>query len=527
MTPNPESSVLLIVENDAGFAGKLKKHLYLDGLRNFLVETAEDARFLLKSLKVELILLNLNGVGDWDDLMRIKQEARKRGLPILYVEGFKDTSVLANRLRAQAVDTILCLPFGLADLVKALQGLRKDSDPMIALVLGPEGQEVKITKLLGSGAMGTVYEARQQSLDRRVAVKFLAETYQKSDPDSAKRFYNEAKAIAQMRSPNVVQVFFVGTHEGRPYMVMELIEGPNLEKYLKAKKVLCPSEALDLCRQILAGLEHAHQQGKVHRDIKPANIMLTKEGQAVILDFGLVRGSGAKNLTKVGMVLGTPRYISPEQAIGRHTDHRCDLYSVGIILFEMLVGEVPFQGEDFLGILMKHAKEPLPKPDEFGTTLDERLFEIIERLTQKQPGARFQTAREAIQAIDSFVASSSGTDLKKGAQSGDATLTRGIRPIGGVAINDSGTPISRFGSIAPERVRSLHIIQSILAQIQGIDALGEFDRGILAFDSKKLVIFSCFNGLAAIESDLDEISSQFNHLSREELEQYFDWEGLS
>ncbi len=526
MNANPESSVLLIVENDAGFAAKLKKHLRLEGLRNFLVETVEDARFLLNSLRAELILLNLNAVTDWDALLAIRRDAQERGLPILYIEGFKKTGQMAERLREQDVKSVLSLPFGLSDLVKALQALRKDRDPMIGLRLGPKGQEVEITNLLGSGAMGTVYEAHQESLDRHVAVKFLGETYQKHDPDSAKRFYNEAKAIAQMRSPHVVHVFFVGTHDDRPYMVMELIEGPNLDKYLRAKKVLCPREALDLCRQILMGLAHAHQQGKVHRDMKPANIMLTKEGQAVILDFGLVRGSGAQNLTKVGMVLGTPRYISPEQVVGKPTDHRCDLYSVGIILFEMLVGEAPFQGEDFLAILMKHAKEPLPKPDKFGKTLDARLFEIIEKLTQKQPEARYPSAREAVQAIDALVAATSNASLNQSA-GGATTVTRGIRPIGGLAINDSGTPISRFGKIAPERAQSLRIVQSILTQIQDIDDLGVFERGILGVDSNKLVIFSCFNGLAAIESELDEITSQFNRLSREELEQYFEKERFS
>lgn len=405
--------MLLIIEHEEEASVRLKRNVRLDGLRTIVVESVRDALFLLNSAPAQVILVSLQAIGSAEELDLLADYIAFHEVPTVFIEGPDDGPAHGRRLRSIGHDGFISRPFRPAELIARLQRARQEHDPLIGAAIGPPGHQINIVKKLGSGAMGVVYEAAQPSLDRRVAVKLLAANLEHDRGGARERFLREARAMAQMRSPNIVQVYFVGEHSHRPYMVMEHISGPDLATYLRQRPRLEVAEALSICRQTLDGLAHAHQRGKIHRDIKPANIMLGPERQVIILDLGLVRDSRATELTQAGMVLGTPRYISPEQIRGAGIDHRSDLYSVGIMLYEMLVGRPPFRDRDQMSLLVKHVSEPLPPPIKLGVHLDSTLFAIVTKLAAKEPDQRFQTASDAAAAIDSYVSSAGLSSLSQ------------------------------------------------------------------------------------------------------------------
>lgn len=509
--------MLLVVERDPRFSAKLKRHLKANSLRLFFVETTQDAAFLLGNMAANAMVVDLNAVVRWDDVGVLSGYAAENQVPLLFIESSK-TASLAARLRQKGDFQFISLPFRVGDLSKRIVDMLEKQDPLVQARLGPHGQEVRITKKLGSGSMGTVYEAYHESLERRVAVKFLAE-HDVRVPESADRFLREARAMAQMRSPHVGQIFFTGTHQGRPYLVMEYIDGPDLGKYLRAKGVLGVIEAVRLIREILLGLDHAHRAGKIHRDIKPANIMLNADGHAVILDFGLVRELSVKGLTQAGTVLGTPRYISPEQVQGHGVDHRSDLYALGIIFFEMLIGRPPFVGQDLVSILMQQVKSPLPAPQDFGKAVDAEIWSIVERLTAKDPNQRFTSASQAIQAIDRWsqdVALSSGSSLH--------SYRNKVQPSGGLAVNEVGSLVHHFGDAAEEHASVLHILQSAFQQWQSATDSGPFERGLIDVGKNRMVLFTYFSGLAGLRTSVEDGMSLFQSVSLAELAALFETE---
>ena len=512
--------MLLIVERDPRFLGKLKKHLNISGLRNFFVDSTRDALFLMKSMKCQFLLVNLGCVSTYDDLQKLADYSKSNQTPLLYIVGFKGTKELAKRIPVNKLVSTVSLPFTVSELSQKIELLRNDRDPMLGLDIGPSGHEVTLKRKLGAGAMGVVYEGYQRSLDRRVAVKVLSKNALKNDSDAGTRFQREARAMAQMRSPHVVQVYTVGLFGDTPYLTMEYIDGPNLEKYMRAKKILKIKEAIAICRQILLGLAEAHRRGKVHRDMKPANIMINKDGQAVILDFGLVLEDTSQNITRAGTVLGTPRYMAPEQVTGDSLGHRGDLYSLGVILFEMLIGEPPFKANDYVGVLMKHARDPLPRPEDFGKTLPIEIYRIIEKMTRKKPDQRYQSAEEIILDLDAFSAAM-GPEISLEVDSETLTLNQAIQPIGGLTVNDSGTVVHRFGDATSVHGQILHIVNSLLVQIQDVESVGEFERGVLHLDSEKMLIFKTTDGLAGIETKRSEATSMFSKMSLHEIKKLF------
>ena len=512
--------MLLVIEKDSRFTQKLKKHLRLDGLRNFFVETLADGLFLLNSTPARFVLVNLNGVSSMSEIKQLMSLSRSGDFPVLFIEGFKHTRRAAEKLREAGINTIISLPFKISELTDRIDSLRRDKDLMVGSVIGPPGQEVEIRRKIGAGAMGTVYEGYQRSLDRTVAVKFLAHDIHQRDPDADRRFCNEARAMASLRSPHIVNVFAVGEQDGASYMIMEFIEGPNLEKFMRSRKALKIKEALNITRQILTGLSEAHRRGRVHRDLKPANIMINKDNQAVILDFGLVRDLESQEMTKAGTVLGTPRYISPEQINGVPVDHRSDLYSLGIILFEMLIGHPPFKAEDFVAVLMKHIKEPLPTPEDYGKSLPTRVEALIRKMAEKKPDDRFQSAHEVIEEIDSTITQLSNSNSLDSDASALAAV-KAMNPRGGVLIDDKGSLIKRFGEPAPNREHNLFVIKNLLSQIQELAVLGEFQRGRLTMDTGDLLVYPALDGLAGVETENPDLDSKFEGLNIDALERLF------
>ncbi|PTM60050.1 serine/threonine protein kinase [Desmospora activa DSM 45169] len=255
------------------------------------------------------------------------------------------------------------------------------------------GYRYQLLRRLGVGGMSTVYLGMDLQLRRQVAIKVMKESLIHDD-GFVRRFDREAKAVASMSHPHVINIYDVGKEGQVPYIVMEYMEGSSLDELIQLTGVLSAQEAAIIATQICDGLFHAHQQGIYHRDIKPHNIMSTADGQFKIGDFGISRINGDSTLTQTGSVMGSVHYFSPEHARGEGINHQSDLYSLGVVLFEMVTGRVPFEGEEAIAIALKHLQEPIPDPRQWNPDLPEEFSRIIHRAMAKSTDERYQSAQE-------------------------------------------------------------------------------------------------------------------------------------
>ena len=253
----------------------------------------------------------------------------------------------------------------------------------------------QIMRTLGRGGMATVYLAEQESMQREIALKVMSTTLL-GDERFSERFLREARIAARLRHPNVVQVHDVGASGEQHYMAMEFLPGGPVIKPQAPPRP--PDFALRVIRQIASALDYAGQQGIVHRDIKPDNILLREDGNAVLTDFGIARAADTSRMTGTGLIIGTPNYMSPEQARGHALDGRSDLYSLGIVLYEMLTGHVPYQATDSIAVGVMHLTAEIPRlPSQY-----EGIQPLLEGLLAKDPSQRFQTGGQVVTAIDSL-----------------------------------------------------------------------------------------------------------------------------
>ena len=284
---------------------------------------------------------------------------------------------------------------------------------------------------LGRGAMGVVYRAEDPALDRVVALKtiVLADDAEGRE-DYHKRFFLEAKAAGKLTHPNIVTTYDFGEEDGVAYMAMELLEGTELRERLKGG-ALPPAEALGIAMQIAQGLAFAHERGVVHRDVKPANIMLLERGQAKIMDFGIARVRAADHKTSTGMVLGTPKYMSPEQIAGVPVDHRSDIFSLGIVLYEMVTGLRLFAGDDVAQIAHNVTQVDPEPPTRLDPSLPAMLDFVVARALKKDPAVRYQDAHELAADLATCVAELRTREqaaVREG-QAGDLTRTVRLEPL--------------------------------------------------------------------------------------------------
>lgn len=249
-----------------------------------------------------------------------------------------------------------------------------------------------IQRLLGKGGMAAVYLAVQKSFGREVAIKVLSPHH--ADEEFSKRFLREAQIVSRLMHPNIVTVYDVGIHEGYHYLSMEYIPGQDLKQ---AGRNLSKTRVVEIIKQVASALEYAAQKGYVHRDVKPDNIMLHADGRAILMDFGIARLSESQNsVTQTGKVVGTPHYMSPEQTKGMKVDHRSDIYSLGVVLYQLLSGYVPFDGETPVAVGIKHISEPIPL-----LPAGMEIFQpIINTCMSKDPDHRYQTAGQLIAALN-------------------------------------------------------------------------------------------------------------------------------
>jgi tRNA A-37 threonylcarbamoyl transferase component Bud32 len=281
-----------------------------------------------------------------------------------------------------------------------------------------DGKKYQVMDLVATGGTAVLYRAVQTSLDRVVAVKKLHH-HLTTDENFTRRFILEAKAAAALDHENIVKIIDFGVEDGTYMMVMEFIEGESLKDIIEKWRQIPANLALVLVHQICMGLEHAHAKGIVHRDVKPGNIMLTRSGKVKITDFGLAKLAQAETQhTAANSILGTPLYMSPEQAFGESVDQRSDLFSLGTVLYECLTGRQPFQGESYMGVIQNIIHQNAPHPSKLGVELPEGVAPIIAKAMNKNRDARFQSAREFRLAIEKHL----GLDGLKNATEGLKSL---------------------------------------------------------------------------------------------------------
>jgi serine/threonine-protein kinase len=251
----------------------------------------------------------------------------------------------------------------------------------------------RLERKLGSGGMSTVYLAIDEVLGRKVAVKVLHREIS-DQPDQIERFRREARAVAQLSHPNLVGVIDAGEDGGYPYIVFEFVDGETLKDRIADVGRLPTDEATAYAIEIGRGLAAAHAARLIHRDVKPQNVLIDSDGRAKITDFGIARSLESHGLTATGRVLGTTDYVSPEQAMGKEVDARTDVYSLGVVLFEMLTGDVPFKAETQVGVAMKHVNELMPDVQERRPEVSAALAAALDRATAKQPSDRYRDMTE-------------------------------------------------------------------------------------------------------------------------------------
>ena len=266
----------------------------------------------------------------------------------------------------------------------------------------------ELEELVGTGGMSTVFRARDRQLERRVAIKILHEHYA-ADPEYLERFRREARAVARLSHPNIVTVIDRGDDGGRQYIVFEHVDGENLKELVLRSGRLPVRRALELALAIADGLSFAHDHGLVHRDVKPQNVLLNQEGEVKVTDFGIARSLHVEHgVTQTGTVLGTGEYLAPEQASGKPVSPATDVYSLGIVLWELLAGDVPFVGENFVAVALRHVNEPPPDLRQRRPDVTPRLEAAIERALAKDPARRFPSMAAFAKELRACLAEADG-----------------------------------------------------------------------------------------------------------------------
>ncbi|WP_139489814.1 Stk1 family PASTA domain-containing Ser/Thr kinase [Brevibacillus dissolubilis] len=290
------------------------------------------------------------------------------------------------------------------------------------------GGRYQLEEKIGGGGMAIVYKAKDLVLNRPVAVKLLRPQFG-TDDDFVNRFRREAQAVASLSHPNIVSVYDVGQEQDTYYMVMEYIEGSTLKDVINRNGALPVSEAVRIAVQVCDALDHAHQNHIIHRDIKPHNIMIGKNGWVKVTDFGIARAVTSATITHTGSVLGSVHYFSPEQARGGLTGEKSDIYSLGIVLYEMVTGQLPFSGDSPISIALKHLQEPLPEPREINPNIPQSVENVILRALVKDPLLRYESARGMLLDLETCLTPERRNEAKVIFPSDDEEATRVVPAI--------------------------------------------------------------------------------------------------
>jgi tRNA A-37 threonylcarbamoyl transferase component Bud32 len=326
------------------------------------------------------------------------------------------------------------------------------NDPLIGQTIG----KYRIVEHLGRGGMAEVYKAYQPNLDRYVAVKRM-HAFLSDEKEFLARFEREAKVVATLRHPNIVQVYDFDVEGGVYYMVMEYINGESLKARLQNLEGNGEWVSLDDAARIVlavgSALKYAHERGMVHRDVKPANVMITLDGQVILTDFGIAKIVSASNLTASGAMVGTPSYMAPEQGMGQPGDERSDIYSLGVMLYQLVVGRLPFDADTPLAVVLKHINDPLPLPKALKPDLSDELDQVIQKTLAKEPDDRYQKVGDLTADLRKAMGMSP-EDSHPDAAKGSAIKLAGATMVGRVAGGVTPPPQPAPVEAAPEQSRT-------------------------------------------------------------------------
>ncbi len=325
------------------------------------------------------------------------------------------------------------------------------------------GDRYEVLEKIGTGGMSDVYKAKDHKLNRLVAVKVLKQEFSENE-NFVSKFRVEAQSTAGLMHPNIVNVYDVGDEDGVNYIVMELVDGITLKKYIEKKSRLSVKEAVSIAIQVAMGLEAAHNNNIIHRDIKPQNIMISKEGKVKVTDFGIAKAATSNTITS--NVMGSVHYTSPEQARGGYSDAKSDIYSLGITLFEMLTGRVPFNGDTTVAIAIKHIQEELPSPADYSDDIPISVEKIVLKCCQKSPDRRYQSAAELI------------SDLKRSLITPDKDFVNLVDPdeegATRVASEDELNDVKKSGRV-PD-TEQMRLKDDVLREYDKDDRYDDYDR---------------------------------------------------
>jgi serine/threonine-protein kinase len=314
----------------------------------------------------------------------------------------------------------------------------------------------EIVAELGRGGMGVVYKGFEAALNRYVAIKVLADSLA-HDEAIRERFLREARSMAALNDPHIIQIYFIGEDEGQTYFVMEFVEGESLGSMLKRDHRLTVEQAAKIIQQTALGLATAHDRGVVHRDVKPGNLMITSRGSVKIADFGIALSNQdlSKKLTTTGEFVGTPGYLSPEVCLGRPVDQRSDIFSLGIVLFEMLTGRMPFNDESPLGLMLEVVKAEIPDVRQINAEADPQIAQILSRMIAKEPADRYPSCHELVADLNThpLVAKGGPITVQTKISPAAATLIGNKTPISGQTSLPKTPPTLRMASaVADTRI---------------------------------------------------------------------------
>jgi serine/threonine protein kinase len=400
-----------LIEADAKHEEVLRSQLAGQGFQVIVSYNIEDARKQLHEIVPDLLVISLNT----DDPLFFEfyrwlcHTFPWSKIPRLFISGDKLTEI-ARELEIEENEEIFSKPIEIGRFISTIKKLsairdgafKKIDEDYLAAVPGRKIGSVIIKEEIGRGGMGAVFLGYQETLERKVAVKLLLPD-KIGDPFAVQRFQREAVAIAGLKSPHIVQIFDFGEIDHNVfYISMEYLEGKTIEQYVEMQKKLSIDKALPIVFQVARGLIAAHDAGMVHRDIKPSNLIMNKKNHVTITDFGLVQSQENFEKTQSGTIAGSPHYMPPEQASGDPMDARSDIYSLGIIFFRLLVGKVPFTGENPVKIMLRHMNEPLPDPREFVPGIPGKIAGIIKKMTEKNRVNRYSDCRKLLAEMESI-----------------------------------------------------------------------------------------------------------------------------
>ncbi|WP_377889280.1 Stk1 family PASTA domain-containing Ser/Thr kinase [Alkalihalobacillus sp. R86527] len=286
----------------------------------------------------------------------------------------------------------------------------------------------KLLEVIGDGGMAIVYKASDLILDRIVAVKLLRPEFSKDD-EFIKRFRREAESATSLDHPNIVSIYDVGEDEDYHYIVMEYVEGKTLKQSIRDRGALPIVEAIDIIKQIASAIEHAHDNQIIHRDIKPHNILINEYGDAKVTDFGIAMAMTSATITHTNSVLGSVHYFSPEQARGGAATERSDIYSLGVVLYEVVTGVLPFSGDSPVSVALKHLQDRFPKPSLINTSLPKNVEQIILKAMAKEPHQRYENAHELYDALDNALDPTKVYDAPLSSRNEDDEATKVLAPV--------------------------------------------------------------------------------------------------